>query len=763
MTPSLVSYVAGVLQIAAICGATWYGSWWLRRWIVPEFSGALARLAELTIAFALITISLELVGSIHLLKEAWITVSCIVVPLIGAGLGWKFAPRDVKQIEAPAVPTWAMLVAIGVASWVVAEWAFPTQLSLDQGMFGGDTTWYHMPAAARFIQDASIIPLHFTDALRLAVWFYPQNSELMHGALMGLMDSDWLSPVFNMLPLGIALLACWCVGRPYKVGPATLVAGAILLSGGVMIETQPGEGRNDIVCFAFLVAFVAFLINGHQRRAPRSGAVDEKPDPNAPLLDKGPLILAGIAAGLAISMKVSMLAPVGVILIGMILISGRARALTTTLCLGVPMLLVGGYWYVRAMFYTGGNPVPAIGWGPLHLPQPDQMPLDPRPRFSVAHYLTDPGIYRWWFLPRLDDAFGILFPLILIMLAAAALWLVIKSRNKIVRVISAAALITAVVYVFTPLTAAGQEFQPRGFFTNTRYLLPGLLLAAVVLPLIRQLREPEERAKKVLIFLTIVFAITVLTSPKWYPSFLPGAVFLTLVIVWAPVGLSWMKEHTSIPRSAIVGCVAALAVIAAIWGRGEEVGYAEKHYTRTTLFLQEGGPQDAFEFTRELRNKRIALAGSGEIFFGQYGFYGVDRSNHVQYIGQEGPNGTYRLIDNCREFIDKVNEGGYDFIVTSEYTQDSPEADYWFPVRAWIDGDPAVDLVVAEEDITPQPDYVYEINGKLDPNRCEELDQREIYEVRTEALREKAEREAEAEAEAAAEEAAAEEESGDSQ
>lgn len=765
MAPSLASYIAGTLQIAAVVGATWYGSWWLRRWIVPEFSGALARLAELTIGFALITISLELVGSVGLLKPAWITASCILIALIGAGLAWKFAPRDIKQIEAPAVSKWAFLVAVGVASWVVAEWSFPTQLSLDQGMFGGDTTWYHMPAAARFIQDASIIHLHFTDALRLAVWFYPQNSELMHGALMGLMDSDWLSPVFNMLPLGIGLLACWCVGRPYAVAPATLVAGAILLSGGVMIETQPGEGRNDIVCFAFLVAFIAFLINGHQRHAPKAGAVDEKPDPDAPLLDKGPLILAGIAAGLAISMKVSMLAPVGVILIGMILISGRKRWLTTTLCLGIPMLLVGGYWYVRAMIYTGGNPVPAIGWGPLHLPQPDQMPLDPRPRFSVAHYLGEPSMYRWWFFPRLDDAFGVLFPLILTMLAAASTWLVVKSRNKIVRVISAAAIITAVVYVFTPLTAAGQEFQPRGFFTNTRYLLPGLLLAAMMLPLIRQLREPEERARKVLIFLTGIFVITVLTSPKWYPSYIFGTIFLTLAIVWAPVGLSWLKDHTTVPRYVIVGCVAAIAIIAAIWGRGEQVGYAEKHYTRTTLFLQEGGPQDSFAFAHAMKNKRLAVAGSGQMFFGQYGFYGLDRSNYVQYIGEEGDIGTYRLITRCRPFIEKVNEGDYDYIFVSEYTQDAPEADYRYPVRAWIDGDPAAELVIAEEDITPQPAFVYRLNGRLDPDRCEELDRRNLDPARTEALRKQAEEEAEEAAEAAAEEAAAnsEEESGDSE
>ncbi len=722
MTPSLASYIVGTAAIAAVVVAVWLGSYWLRRWIVPEFSGALARLAELTIGFALLIAALQLVGSVGLLDLLWMTVGCIFVGLVAAALGYRFAPRGVEQIAAPRVPTWAMLLALGVASWAVAEWSFPAQLSLDQGMFGGDTTWYHMPASARFIQEGSIIPLHFTDALRLAVWFYPQSSELMHGALIGLMDSDWLSPLFNMLCLGIALLGCWCVGRPYGVGPAVLVGGAILLSGGVMIETQPGEGRNDIMAFAFLIALAAFLINGHQRRAPRSGAVDEKPDPDAPLLDKGPLIIAGIAAGIAISVKVSMLAPVGIIFLGMILVSGRARWWVTTVWLGVPMLLVGGYWYIRAMLYTGGNPVPSIGWGPLKLPQPDQMPLDPRPRFSVAHYLTDLDVYRYWFFPRLDDAFGILFPLILIMLVVTAVYLVVKARNKVIRVLAAAAIVTAVVYVFTPLTAAGQEGEPSGFFTNTRYLLPGLLLAMTLLPIARPLRAPGNRARIVLIFLTIVYAITVLTSPKWYPSFVPGAVFLTLAIVWAPVGLSWLKEHGRAPTSVIVGSVAAIALVGAVWGRGEEVGYANKHYTRTTLFLQEGGPQEAFAFTRDLKDKRVAITGSGQMFFGQYGFYGVDRSNYVQYIGQEGDNGSYRLIARCENFIRKVNEGDYDFIITSEFTQDSPDSLYRYPVRAWIKDDPAVSEVVAEPDITPQADYVYEINGPLDPATCDNLD-----------------------------------------
>ncbi len=83
-----------------------------------------------------------------------------------------------------------------------------------------------------------------------------------------------------------------------------------MLDAGVMIETQPGEGRNDIMGLAFLLAFVAFLINGHQRRAPEPARSQDTPERDAPLLDKGPLVIAGIAAGLAASVKLTFLIPV---------------------------------------------------------------------------------------------------------------------------------------------------------------------------------------------------------------------------------------------------------------------------------------------------------------------------------------------------------------------------------------------------------------------------------------------------------------------
>ena len=271
MTPSFGSYIGGCLAVIGIVAALGLGGYWLRRWIVPEFSGALARLADATIAVALLVVSLELLGTLSILRLGLDRRRLHRASGCGAALlGWRKAPRDGDaRCAAPQVQTIALLIALGVASFTVAEWTFPSQLSLDQGMFGGDTTWYHMPFAARFAQEHSTVHLHFTDPLRLAAWFYPQSSELIHGAAIVLFKSDWLSPLINLVWLAIALLAAWCVGRPYKVGPATLVAAAIVLDSGVMIETQPGEGRNDIMGLAFLIAFAAFLINGHQRRAPR--------------------------------------------------------------------------------------------------------------------------------------------------------------------------------------------------------------------------------------------------------------------------------------------------------------------------------------------------------------------------------------------------------------------------------------------------------------------------------------------------------------
>jgi hypothetical protein len=724
VAPSFGSYIVGCLAVIGIVAALGLGGYWLRRWIVPEFSGALARLADATLAVALLIVSLEILGTLSILRIGWTILFCIAVGLGAAWLGRSKAGGQGQEVAAPRVETVALLIALGVASFTMAEWTFPAQSSLDFGMFGGDTTWYHMPFSAWMAQTHSTIHLHFTDPLRLAAWFYPQSSELVHAAGIVLFKSDWLSPLINLFWLAIALLAAFCIGRPYKVGPATLVAAAIVLDAGVMIETQPGEGRNDIMGLAFLLAFAAFLINGHQRRAPAAGAVQDAPERDAPLLDKGPLVMAGIAAGLAASVKTTFLVPVVAIALGVVIFSGRGRRWTTAWVMGLPMLVVGGYWYLRAAIKTGGNPIPITKFGPLRLPTPDQMPLDPRPRFSVSHYITDPTIYRRWFFPELDNAFGPLWPLILIVAVSAAVYIAWRSRNKILRVIAVASLLTALVYVFTPLTAAGQEGAPTGFFTNTRYLTPGLVLAMAMLPIARPLRAPDRRAWLTLLFLTGVYAFTVLTTPRWFTTYVVGTVFLTLALVWAPAGLSLARTRLRVSRGVVIGAAAAVVLLAVVLGRAQQVQYADQHYVNPLPFLGDGGPREAYEFTQKLQDRKIGIVGSSEIIFGQYGFYGNDASNEVEFIGKKGPHGANRLPTSCRQLRRLINEGGYEYLIMSQYTEDTGPYNagvpnpYQFPVYAWVKSDPAVKLLISEPGIVPQPDYVFEVNGKLDPGAC---------------------------------------------
>ena len=158
-----------------------------------------------------------------------------------------------------------------------------------------------------------------------------------------------------------------------------------------------------------------------------------------------------------------------------------------------------------------------------------------------------------------------------------------------------------------------------------------------------------------------------------------------------------------------------------VLGRAQQVQYADHHYTKSTLFLQDGGPKKAYDFARRQHDKRIGIAGSGEIFFGQYGFYGADldqrRPVHRRAWARRhlSPGDQLPAVpppDQCRRLRlpdhQPVHRGLCD-------------APYWYPVYAWVKDDPALKLLIAEPEITPEPDYVFKVNGKLDPAGCAKL------------------------------------------
>ena len=95
----------------------------------------------------------------------------------------------------------------------------------------------------------------------LTNWFYPQNSELLHGVGILLTGRDTLSLFLNFGWLAVAFLAAWCVGRPYGRGPLCVAAAAIVLECHTLVVREPGAAKNDLVAAALILAAIAILLN----------------------------------------------------------------------------------------------------------------------------------------------------------------------------------------------------------------------------------------------------------------------------------------------------------------------------------------------------------------------------------------------------------------------------------------------------------------------------------------------------------------------
>src|SRR3954454_13851692 len=255
-------YLLGAAELTVILAALGLGAYHLRALLVPAWVGALARLAEVGIGISMLILVSELLGVLGLFKEV-----PLLIGYVAAGLGATYFARPRGLLERPPPPeprSSGLMVAIGVAAaaLVVIHWAHPTGEAIDKGMYYQDTTWYHMSFSARFAQKGHIGPLHFTDPLKLAAWFYPQNSELLHGIGIVFLKTDFLSPLVNLVWVALCLLAAWCVGRPYAVGGVTMLGAAVVLDSEMLVGSQAGQAPNDVAGLFFLMTALAFLVDG---------------------------------------------------------------------------------------------------------------------------------------------------------------------------------------------------------------------------------------------------------------------------------------------------------------------------------------------------------------------------------------------------------------------------------------------------------------------------------------------------------------------
>jgi hypothetical protein len=741
---STSQYLLGAAELAVIAAALGLGAYHLRALLVPAWNGALARLAEVVIALSMLILISQLIGALGLFKQLPLVLVSLavglVITLVARRRGLPEAPRTTDVAASP------LMVGIGIAAalLVIIHWAHPTGQALDQGMYYQDTTWYHMSFSARFDQTGHIGPLHFTDPLKLAVWFYPQNSELLHGVGIVTLDTDFLSPLMNLMWCALCLLAAWCVGRPYGIGGVTVLGAAVVLDSDMMVGSQAGQAPNDVMGLFFLMAALAFLVDGaasahairvaaNSRRtdaaaaapAPEEtgelGVVEDVPVEGDPrvlaTVGAGPLFMAGLAAGLGIGTKITLLATIAAFTIGVAILGGRRHWLRA---LGIwlgGVVITCGFWYGRNFVYAL-NPFPQVRKiGPIHLPGPDQVALYPRPPHKLAEYYNDPLVWQHKLTPVLHDRLGPLWPAILVVVVVALVWAFVKGGSALMRILAATGMVAGIAYIFTPLTASGQPYDVSGFDANLRYVSPVLMVGFLLLPLIPWFRHGRRPLILIGLFAILLIQGTVDKS-SWEFHHHLASVGLAFLIVGVPALLvAGFRARLSPILLVAFGLVMAITAVAL--GRVRENYYLDHRYVTASRPPLGGGfratPewQPLQDWGRETKDKRIAVFGRASAF-GQYFFYGNDLSNHVQYLGDQGNHGTFRPIYTCALWRQTINEGHYDYVVTTPaigvIESIAP------PQNLWTSSDPNVRTVIQSG-----PAAVYKINGRLDPAGCAEL------------------------------------------
>ncbi len=709
-------YLPGTAEVLLLAGFAWLGASQARARLLPTFRGAPAHLATAVLALTLLIWVAELLGTVSLFKPLPYLLAVIAIGLslrlavpavggreAGAPRGAEDARHPSTVGEAsrtgPAAGTArpAPWIAMAIAAAALLHFAWNAKPQLSTGMTGFDSTWYHGPFAAGFFQSGNTIDLHFI-APQFLAWFYPANGEIFHAAGMLAFGRDLLSPLLNVGWFAGCLLACWCIGRPYRVAPWSLALGAIALSVPALSD-QAGEARNDIVGIFFLLSAVAVAANAWGGRS--GGDASARPGPRHGL-SIGALAVAGLCAGLAAGTKLNFLLPTAVLVAGLAAISPKGvrwRALAVTV---LAALAGGGYWYLRNLVHTG-NPLPWVRHvGPIDLPAPEQA-LGGREAHSVAGYLFDGSVWSDWFLPGLHGGLWFLWPLLgaaalaglLLPLVGVSTFSAIarKSRHpgrrastgdRLLALAGVVGLATALAWLLAPTSASGPEGMPRGFESGLRYLAPALVLGLVLLSASLPLRPR--------------LSSLALKRPPQGPA----------TRVWSPFSphSGPNGDHTGwgLGRWGAMGAAAGLVALAVLVGFPVQRHYLHDRYADPSFTTP--GLNAAFAWARDVSDARIATTSTR-----QYPLFGTDLSNRVRFVGEERPHGGFEAPATCRAWRRVLNQGDYDYVVASRDRLEAARPAYP-PEARWTEG-PQAEVLLRKP-----PTVVFRLTGRLDPSAC---------------------------------------------
>ena len=766
------SYVLSAALLTVLVLSLGFSAYGLRRMLMPAWDGAPARLVEAIVGVALLIWLSELLGVVNLLYAGALVAAAVLLAAAVVVGPRVLSPSAGGEGPAAGARAWLpSLVAVVVVALVFAHWGLTAKDALSRGIFNFDSLWYHLPFAVEMAHSHSVTGIHYTETV-FTNWFYPQNSELLHSVGILITGRDTLSLFLNFGWLGMAFLAAWCIGRPYGRGSLTVVAAGVLLECHTLVVREPGAAKNDLMAAALLLAAIAILVNwktslprvawpGGSPIAEDAAASEHMGEPAAtgPAGHYLPLAIAGLATGLAVGTKSTALAMAAMLTLAVIVLAPGGRRWAAAGWWFAAGLAGGGYWYLRNLIVTG-NPLPQLEHlGPIALPHPERL-QEGRPDFSIAHYATDTGIWRDYFEPGLHQAFGALWPIVLLAALVGALLAIVWGRPKVLRWMGAVALVGMVAYVFTPLSAAGADGAPTGFGINIRYAIPALLAGLTLLPIAPAGGVGRGfRRGAALIFRSTSSVETaagapgekssVTTEPPphdgtrgrnrwslWDWCVLGGLLLLmlatnrsdaalrdpdrlfgwliALLAVLIPAAL-FLARRRGAPRGAVVAGFAALALAVLAIGYPVQRDYLRARFANADPATSIPGMHldSAYRWARDVHDARIGLAGTTAGFLG-YGFYGTDLSNRVRYLGVKGPHGAFDAIPTCAGFRAAVNAAELDYLVTTPFLDFiEPGHPIPSPESRWLRGEPAATPIQRSGPVT-----VWRIDGRLDPTAC---------------------------------------------
>jgi hypothetical protein len=216
--------------------------------------------------------------------------------------------------------------------------------------------------------------------------------------------------------------------------------------------------------------------------------------------------------------------------------------------------------------------------------------------------------------------------------------------------------------------------------------------------------------------LATLFVATVALRRVWTADYDFGGAHAVVVLVLVVVVIVVLRPWSLLPlrRPLVRATAATLALSLVLAGVG--VGYSGTRDFLRHRYTEKYGPSAVYKvwrWARGLRDTRIALVGNLGWFFG-YPVWGLDDSNRVVYMGQRGPHGSFRPITSCRAWRTALDQGQYQYVVTTANRIFFTTQLMHSPEGEWTRIDPASKLVLS-------PNWaiqVFRLTGPLHPDRC---------------------------------------------